>query len=60
MWPLTPAGGLGLDDVQPDQLGQPLTSHPIAIAIQVAVAMPQELLGLGKRADLLTGGLSPA
>ena len=60
MWPLTPAGGFGLDDVQPDQLAQPLTSHPIPIAIQVAVPLPQQLLGPSKRADLLAGGLGPA
>ena len=37
-----------------------LTSHPIPIAIQVAVPLPQQLLSPGKRADLLTGGLGPA
>jgi len=44
----------------PDQLPQPLTSHPIPIAIEIAVPLPQQLLGLGKRADLLAGGLGPA
>ena len=42
------------------RLPQPLTSHPIPIAIQVAVPLPQQLLGLGKRADLLAGGHGPA
>jgi len=39
---------------------QPLTSHPIPIAIQGAVPLPQQLLGPGKRADLLAGGVGPA
>ncbi len=39
---------------------QPLTSHPIPIAIQVAVTLPQQLLGPGKRADLLAADLDPA
>ena len=43
-----------------DQLAQPLTSHPIPIAIQVAVSLPQQLLRPGKGADLLAGGLGPA
>ena len=37
-----------------------LTSHPVPIAIEVAVTPPQQLLGSGKRADLLAGGLGPA
>ena len=43
----------------PDQLPQPLTSHPIAIAIEIAVPLPQQLLGPGKRTDLLAAGLGP-
>ena len=39
---------------------QPLTSHPIPISIQVAVPLPQQLLGPGKGADLLAGELGPA
>jgi len=52
--------GLGWLVVKPDQLAQPLTSHPIPIAIQGAVPLPQQLLGLGKRADLLAADLDPA
>ena len=44
----------------PDQLPQPLTSHPIPIAIEIAVPLPQQLLGPGKGADLLAGGHGPA
>jgi hypothetical protein len=50
---------LGWVVVKPDQLAQPLTSHPIPIAIEVAVPLPQQLLGPGKRADLLAGGVGP-
>ena len=39
---------------------QPLTSHPIPIAIEIAVPLPQQLLSLGKRTDLLAGGRGPA
>jgi len=52
--------GLGWLVVKPDQLAQPLTSHPIPIAIQGAVTLPQQLLRPGKRADLLASDLCPA
>ena len=45
---------------RPIKSPQPLTSHAIPIAIQIAVPLPQQLLGPGKRADLLAGGLGPA
>ena len=51
---------LCLPPLPPNQLPQPLTSHPIPIAIQAAVPLPQQLLRLRKRADLLAGGLGPA
>ena len=39
---------------------QPITSHPLPVAIQVAVPLPQQLLGPCIGADLLASDLDPA